>query len=58
MYVCMYGSAEYAHSKISILRNELFEDCSNLQLISSHSLALFVYTTRCSVDFEPKKDIQ
>ena len=49
------GSAEYANLKICILRNELFEDCDYIELVSSDSLMLFVYTTRCSNDFEPIK---
>ena len=53
-------SAEYADSKICILRNELFEDCNDMQQekmvscmqpISSDSLTLLVFTTRCSDDF-------
>ena len=40
------GSAEYANSKIIIFRNELFEDCDDMQVIYSDSLTLFAYTTR------------
>ena len=35
-------SAEYANSKICMLRNKLFENCNDVQLISAHSLTLFV----------------
>ena len=37
------GSAEYANLKFCILRNELLEDCNEMQLISSDSLTVFTY---------------
>ena len=52
------GSTEYANLKICILRSEFFEDCDYIQLISSDCLTLFVYTTPCSNDFEPKQGIK
>ena len=39
-----------------ILRNKRFEDCNEMQLISSDSLTLFVYTTRCRDDFNLNKE--
>ena len=33
------------------MRNERFEDCNEMQLISSDFLTLFVYATPCSVEF-------
>ena len=34
------GSVDYANFEICILRNELYDDCNDMQLISSHSLTL------------------
>ena len=52
------GSVEYANCKICILQSESFEDCNNMQPSSSDSLTLFVYTTRCSDDFQRKQGIK
>ena len=41
---------EYANSNMCILRNKLFENCNDMQLISAHSSTLFVYAARCSDD--------
>ena len=49
------GSAEYANLKICILQNERLKDCNDMQLISSDSLTLFIYTTRCRNDFNLNK---
>ena len=49
-------SVEYANLKICILRNERLEDCNEMQLISSNSLTLFVYTARCRDDFNLNKE--
>ena len=50
------GSAEYANLKICILQNERLKDCNDMQLISSDSLTLFIYTTRCRNDFNLNKE--